>query len=103
MSTISEEPDRSVRSPGDHMAQQLTLDQIERIEAVATAMGQRGNVLCRSLSKSLAGKTPEQKRAFAVSVYVAAYELMLAFQMAMDSTRSVEDIKKSLAESGATK
>ncbi len=82
------------------MAQQLTPEQIERIEAVAVAMGERGNVLCRSLAKSLAGKSPEEKRSIVAGIYLAAYELMLACQMAMDSTRTIEGIKKSLAERG---
>lgn len=85
------------------MAQQLTPEQIERIESVATAMGERGNVLCRSLAKSLAGKSPEGKRSIVAGVYLASYELMLAFQMAMDSTRNIEEIKKAPAEMGAVR
>lgn len=82
------------------MAQQVTDAQIERIEIAILQLAQRGNAWGLGLEKQIVGKGKDEKRRLILGAYGQMYEAMLCVQMAMTSTRTPEQVKAELAQSG---
>lgn len=77
--------------------QQLSREQIERIEIAMFHAAPRGNWVCQAIVKAVKGKTLDEKRKIFSAAYKAMFEAMLLFQMAMDSSKRPEDVRAFLS------
>lgn len=75
---------------------QLTAEQIDRIEIAVDYAAKQGNALAQAWIKNIKDKTLDEKRRYIAGAYAMAFSLLSMVGAAMDSKKSIEDIKKSL-------
>lgn len=81
-----------------HMQQHMTDEQIARVEIVIKDLAKCGNAWGIGIGKQIAGKQPEQKRRLILGAVGQMWEAMLSIQMAMDSTRTPEQVRQALQQ-----
>jgi Tfp pilus assembly protein PilF len=78
--------------------QHLTDTQVDRIELAMTELSKRSaNHVANAFRQALEmHKNRDDKRKIIAVIYAQLYETMLSFQMAMDSKRTVDEIRAAL-------
>lgn len=74
----------------------VTSEQIDRIELIIHALAKRENPLAMGIERQIKDQSPAEKRRLILGFYGKTFEFMVSVQMAMDSTRTVEQIKAAL-------
>lgn len=77
------------------MDQRISDEQVGRMVAAIDKLASGGNAAAIGIKKAL-GRRGADQRGLLCGFYVTLYEVMLSMGMAMDSKRSVEDVKAAL-------
>ena len=82
------------------MVEQLTQEQFDRIEVVVVELARRENPQAMALAKLIVGKPQVEKRRLILGTWGKLFEFMLSVQMAMNSERSIEEVRAALRMGG---
>ena len=76
----------------------VTDEQIERMVIVIDALAKRGNAAAIGIAKSLYGKPLQAQRVLVLGFFGVLFEALSCMQMALDSTRPIDEILMALGQ-----